>query len=296
MSDQQPFDPARPVAIVGTGTMGTKVAWACARAGLPTRLVDSLPGRAAEARERAIGWSDGEEKARVAAHLVACDSLAAAVDGVQLAFENVPEKLALKEAVLAEVGALAPAGARMGSNASSITCTPLARASGRPALFFNMNFTDPRTDRLTELMVSPLTAPATRDFALAWARHLGMIPIECRKEQLGYSFNRLWRAIKQEVLRQIEEGYATPESIDRAWMLTFGTPIGPCGIMDEIGLGTVLSIEKVYHAESGQERDRPPAFLERMVAEGRLGVATGRGFYEHPDPAWRRAGFLEGEG
>jgi 3-hydroxybutyryl-CoA dehydrogenase len=223
------------------------------------------------------------------------ESLDAALAGVQLAFENVPERLALKQTVHAELGAKAPREAYLGSNASSITCTPLATASGRADRFFNMNFTDPRTDRLTELMTCAATAPETRAFAKAWAGHIGMIPIEVRKEQLGYSFNRLWRVIKQETLRQIAEGYATPESIDRAWMLTFGTEIGPCGIMDEIGLHTVLAVERVYYAESGDPRDRPAAFLEEMVRDGKLGVASGQGFYAHPNPAYRMPRFLEGE-
>jgi 3-hydroxyacyl-CoA dehydrogenase len=289
------FDPNLPVAIIGAGVMGTKVAWACARADLPTRLFDSVPGKAAASVQTAVAWSAGDERRRILHRLVPVGSLEAALDGVQLAFENVPERLDLKEAVLAELGTKAPADAFIGSNASSLTPTPLAAASGRPARFFNLNFTDPRSDRLTELMTAADATPATRDFAKAWARHLGMIPIEVMKEQLGYSFNRLWRVIKQEVLRQIDEGYATPASIDRAWMLTFGTAMGSCGIMDEIGLHSVLAIERVYHAASGAARDRPPAFLERMVAAGRLGVVAGEGFYRHPDPAYRRAGFLDGD-
>lgn len=291
----RPFDPRAPVAIVGAGVMGTKVAWACARAGIETRLYDSAPGKAAEAAERARGWGEGGERALVAQHLHPVANLGEALEGVQLAFENVPERVELKRAVLAEIGRLAPAEAFMGSNASSIPCTPLAEASGRPERFFNLNFTDPRTDRLTELMAAAATAPETKAFAKAWARAIGMIPIECRKEQLGYSFNRLWRVIKKEVLRQIAEGYATPDSIDRAWMLTFGTDIGPCGIMDEIGLHTVLGIEKVYQQASGDPWDAPPAFLEAMVREGKLGVASGEGFYRHPDPAYRQPGFLARE-
>jgi len=288
------FDASRPVAIIGAGVMGTKVAWACARADIPTRLFDSAPGKAEGALRTAAAWSQGDERQRILRRLVPVGSLDAALSGVQLAFENVPERLDLKQAILAEIGAKAPEDAFIGSNASAITPTPLGAASGRPERFFNLNFTDPRTDRLTELMTAAAAAPETRDFAKTWARHLGMIPIEVMTEQLGYSFNRLWRVVKQEVLRQIAEGYATSHSIDRAWMLTFGTAMGPCGLMDEVGLHSVLAIERVYHATSGEARDRPPAFLERMVEAGRLGVVAGEGFYHHPDPAYRRAGFLEG--
>jgi 3-hydroxybutyryl-CoA dehydrogenase len=288
------FDPARPVAVIGAGVMGTKVAWACARSGLPTRLFDSAPGKAAEARLRAATWGTDAERQRILDLLVVAERLADAVAGVQLAFENAPERLDLKHAVLAAIGTAAPGDAYIGTNASSLTPTSLAAASGRPERFFNLNFSDPRTDRLTELMTAADAALETREFAKEWARHIGMVPVEVMKEQLGYSFNRLWRVIKQEALRQIAEGYATPDSIDRSWMLIFGTAMGPCGLMDEVGLHSVLAIERIYHAASGEPRDRPPEFLERMVAEGRLGVASGEGFYRHPDPAYRRPGFLEG--
>jgi 3-hydroxybutyryl-CoA dehydrogenase len=122
-----------------------------------------------------------------------------------------------------------------------------------------------------------------------------MVPLLCRKEQMGYSFNRLWRAIKKEVLRQIEEGYATPDDIDRAWMLIFGMPLGPCGIMDQISLPSVAKVEHQYALASGDAKDEAPPFLHRMIAEGRTGERAGQGFYRYPDPAYRRPGWLEGE-
>ena len=294
--DYPVFDPARRIAILGAGVMGTKVAWACARAGIPTALYDSQAGKPADSRRLALTWSQGAEQARLAANLVACDDLDAALAGAQLAFENVPEDLGLKQGLLAEVGRRLAPGALMGSNASSLTCTPLAEASGRAALFFNMNFSDPRDSRLVEIMLSPASDPRAADFAAAWARAIGMVPLLCRKEQMGYSFNRLWRAIKKEVLRQIEEGYATPADIDRAWMLIFGMPLGPCGIMDQISLPSVAKVEHQYALDSGDPADEAPPFLHRMIAEGRLGERVGRGFYDYPDPAYRRPGWLEGPG
>lgn len=290
-----PFDPARPVTIVGAGVMGTKVAWACARAGLETRFFDIEPGKAVRSRDRALGWSEGAEQKAVRQNLIAVDDSVVALDGSQLVFENVPEKLDLKRSVLADLSAGVPASAYVGSNASSLLCSPLAEACARPARFFCLNFTDPRSQRLVELMGCKLTDVGTFGFARRWSRHIGMVPVQVRKEQLGYSFNRLWRVIKKEVLRQIAEGYASPEDIDRAWMLTFGTRYGPCGLMDEIGLHSVRNVERVYYAHSGDEADRPPEFLEKMIAQNLLGEITGQGFYSYPDPEFGRSGFLEGE-
>ena len=155
------FDPAAPVANIGMGVMGTKVAWACARAALPTRVFDIDAGKAKASRELALTWSAGAERETVACSMVVAETLPEALDGAQLAFENVPENWELKRKVLREIGGLLPEAAYMGTNASSLTCSPLAQASGRPDRFFNLNFTDPRTSKLVELMTCSVTAPAT---------------------------------------------------------------------------------------------------------------------------------------
>ncbi len=288
------FDPAKPVAIIGTGVMGAKVAWVCAKSGLETRVFDIDHASALLAKERALGWSSGVNHELVNNNFLVCESIEEALSGAQLAFENVPEKLALKSQVLKEVSSKLAPEAFMGTNASSITCTPLGEASGRPERFFNLNFSDPLESPMVELMGSPKTAPETIQFAKDWAATIGALCLHVQKEQLGYSFNRLWRVIKKETLRQISEGYTTAEDIDRAWMLSFGTDIGPCGIMDEIGLHTVLSIEEVYFKNTKDISDKPPSFLYDMVEKGLTGRLKGQGFYNYPKPSYREDSFLKG--
>ena len=288
------FDPTRPIAVIGCGVMGAKVAWACARIGIKTCAFDTS-GPVLEAALGAIhGWSEGDERRLLTESLSFTTDLGRALDGAQLAFENVPEVLELKQKVHADIGRRLNADAYMGSNTSSLLCTPLADASGRPESFFNMNFTDPRSQGLVEIMGGSKTAPETIAFALDWAKAIDMIPILTRTEQMGYSFNRLWRAIKKEVLQQWGRGAGTPEDIDRAWMLTFGMSYGPFGLMDQVGLATILKIEERYFEASGDEADRPPGALYDKVARGELGVATGKGFYSYPEPAYKRPGWLRG--
>ena len=289
------FSPDAPVAIIGTGVMGTKVAWATARVGIPVRAYDVDLDKTRAAIDRALGWSDGDERATVAKHLRPAETLEQALDGAQLAFENVPEDPVLKRDVLGRIDRLLDQASYIGTNTSSMLCSTLSAATQRPDRFFALNFSDPRYMRLVELMGSADTAPATLEFARRWARAIGMVPIQMGKEQMGYAFNRLWRVIKKEVLRQIAEGYTTPRDIDRAWMLAFGMPYGPCGLMDEIGLDSVRKIEENYFRASGDPTDRPPAFLIEMIERGEKGLPTGRGFYWHPDPEFQRPGFLEGQ-
>ena len=231
----------RKVAKIGVGVMGSNVAWACVVNGLEIYLFDQSAGQLKSAMEKIKGWLfNGKlsaEEARAAWNrLHPCASLTEALSGVDLAFESVYEDLEVKKKAHAEIGRLAPPHVLMGSNASSLLCTPLAEASGRPDRFFNMNFTDPHTEQLVELMWNPKTSEATQKAALGWARTLKMVPIVCKKELMGYSFNRVWRAIKKEVLYVTDLGACDPQDIDRAWILSFGTPMGPFGMMDQIGL------------------------------------------------------------
>jgi 3-hydroxybutyryl-CoA dehydrogenase len=286
MTSYRSFDPTAPIAIIGTGVMGSKVAWACARAGIPIRAYDVSRDILHHSLEQALTWSDGEELEILRANLHACEELGDALNGVQLAFENVPEKLDLKQKVLADIGQRLAPESYMGSNTSALRCSPLAHASGRPDRFFNLNWSDPRFMQLVELMGCAQTAPEANEFAKEWMRHVRMVPIHVKKEQMGYSFNRVWRVIKKEVLRQIAEGVIDPHDIDRAWMLAFGTSFGPCGLMDMVSMPSVKNIELAYYYDTDDPSDRPPAFLDDMIEEGKCGQKTAEGFYTYPNPAY----------
>ena len=176
---------------------------------------------------------------------------------------------------------------------NSIPGSRLADATRRPEKVFNFNWGH-LGDVKVELMPHPGTAPATMDLAEEFVRALGLVPIRDRVEILGYGSNRIWRAVKKEVLHVIDAGVLSPQDIDRAWMLDWEVPIGPCGLMDRIGLDVVRDIELVYYRETGDPSDQPPPFLSELIQAGKLGVKSGVGFYSYPDPAYREPGFLEG--
>ena len=133
------FDSGRPVLIIGTGVMGSLVAWACARSGMPVHAFDAETGRAQAALDECLGWSPEDEQRIVKTNFQVFDNLEQASSGVQLAFENTYEDLAVKTEILGRVARLLPPHVFMGSNASSLPSSPLAEASGRPDRFFNIN-------------------------------------------------------------------------------------------------------------------------------------------------------------
>jgi 3-hydroxybutyryl-CoA dehydrogenase len=102
-----------------------------------------------------------------------------------------------------------------------------------------------------------------------------MLPLRIRKESTGFIFNRVWRAIKKETLKVVEAGVATHEDVDRAWMIMYGTPYGPFGQMDAIGLDVVQDIEQHYARESADPADLPPPILSRSQISRRRGINGG---------------------
>src|SRR5690606_35746553 len=123
---------------------------------------------------------------------------------------------------------------------------------------------------------------------------MGLLAIMVRKENTGFVFNCIWRAVKKESLRLLDQGVASVEDIDRTWMIQMESDMGPFAMMDRIGLDVVRDIEQVYCEESGDPRDAPPRVLQDKIARGELGIKTGRGFYNYPDAAWQMPGFLKG--
>ena len=290
------------VGIIGAGTMGRRIAFSCLASGVETRLFDVEPRAAAEAEhavrslfEKGIaGGRLDRGKAEASLSLLSFSpSLRDCVSGVGLVIECVPENIGLKRRVFADIDRHAGPGTLIGTNTSSIPGSKLADATGRPEKVFNFNFGPPE-DLKVEVMGHPGTAPETIEAALRFVREIGLVPILVRKEIMGYAGNRVWRAIKKEVLFLLDGGYATAEDIDRGWMLEWGTAMGPCGLMDKIGLDVVRDIELIYYGASQDPSDRPPQLLLGMVEQGQLGVKSGEGFYRYPHPAYEDPSWLQG--
>lgn len=289
------------VAVIGAGTMGRRIAFDCVRCGLRTRLFDAAPGVAHDAVQwvrstmnqwRQEGRLTAEIADRALSLLEASQDLAQCAHDADIAIESVPENVALKRSVFAELDRALPPNALIVSNTSAIPASRLASATTRAERVLNVNFGH-LGHRKVELMGHAGTALEAIATTRAFLRELGLVPIVVRGESVGYATNRVWRAVKKEVLKLLDRGLVSAEDIDRGWMLDWGVDVGPCGLMDHIGLDVVRDIELIYYDESGDENDRPPAFLDGMIAAGKLGTKSGEGFYRYPNPSYEQPGFLD---
>jgi 3-hydroxybutyryl-CoA dehydrogenase len=157
----------------------------------------------------------------------------------------------------------------------------------------NMHFFAPIWVRtMVELMTCGQTAESVLQRAQAFGQELGLVAPILRTESKGFIINRIWRAVKRESLRVMDEGVASPEDIDRLWMIFFQTEYAPFGIMDMVGLDVVRDIEWSYQRETLDPTDKPSPGLAKMIEQGKLGEKSGRGFYSHPNPAYSQPGFI----
>lgn len=278
------------VAVIGCGTLGSQIAFTLAALGnYHVKIFDTNSQVVQQAREKMQGWissvrsehgSDIDE-ARLSDLLIMPSSLEEAVNDVELVIEAIPEDLEMKRALFARMSLLT-SDTILATNSSSLKSRYLADVTANPQRLLNAHFyLDPWKHNPVELMSCGQTDPDVMQRTASILRTAKLDPILLQVESTGLLFNRIWRSVKRECLRVIAEGVGKPEEIDKMWRANYSTPVGPCQLMDMIGLDVVLAIERIYAAESSDPNDVPPAFLEELVKNGKLGKKTGEGFYRY---------------
>jgi 3-hydroxybutyryl-CoA dehydrogenase len=275
--------------VIGAGTMGHGIAQAAATAGYSVTLVDTTMELARAGLDRIAanlaegvrrGKVDPRASAETLARITPERNLATAAAGVRLAIEAVPERLELKRAVLVALAEAAPAEALLASNTSSLSITELQRSTARPERVLGLHFFNPvHSNPLVEVVRGQDTSGSALEHALEFVARLGKEAVVVN-DSPGFATSRLGVLLGLEAMRMVEEGVASAADIDRAMELGYRHPMGPLRLSDLVGLDVRLDIARHLFNELGREQFRPPAILERLVAEGRLGKKSGTGFYE----------------
>ena len=295
--------PIEKICVVGAGYMGNQIALQCVAHGFRVRIHDaseeSLQNSHAALsgfldRMIADGFAAPDQRQNILNRIQRTTALPEAVTDVDLVIEAISEDVSVKREVFRQLDEICPHDVIFATNSSSIRISRIESATERPDRLLNAHFVQPIWKHpFVELMRGSSTSDVTLNAVKSFMESIGVLPVLVRKESTGFIFNRIWRAVKKEALKVVDQGIATVEDVDRTWMIQMETPMGPLGTMDIIGLDVVRDIEMVYYEESGDPTDAPPGVLLDKIANGELGVKTGKGFYTYPNPSWQRPDFLK---
>ena len=280
------------VGVIGLGTMGAGIAEVVARHGYAVVAVEAdeealARGRASvegsTARAVAREKLTAEEQSQLLARISFTTDLGA-LSTADLVIEAVTEKLELKQELLARVDAIAPAGAILASNTSSLSVTDIAVSTQRPANVVGIHFFNPApVQAFVEIVRTVVTSQDTIDASVEFARSLGKEPVVV-DDKAGFIANALLFGYLNHAVSMYESRYATREDIDAAMRLGCGYPMGPLMLLDLIGLDTAYEILDTMYKQGRDRLHAPSPILKQMVTAGHRGRKSGRGFYAYEAP------------
>lgn len=269
--------------------MGTGIAEAVAVAGLPVVVRDVDEASLARAAERVDvslaravrGGKLSESSAREVRERIELTTTLETLGAADLVVEAVPEIEALKLEVMGAIDAVVADHAIVASNTSSIPIAELAQAVSDPSRVLGLHFFSPvPVMPLVEVVVALDTSSGTVERARRFIERLGKRPIET-KDRSGFIVNMLLVPYLMAAVRMYEEGFASREDIDNGMKLGCGHPMGPLTLCDFIGLDVLYAVCDSLYEEFKRDEYAPPPLMKRMVASGRLGRKSGRGFYDY---------------
>ena len=281
------------VAVLGGGLMGSGIAESVARAGLEvtSRDVDeaAVAGagtRIAASLHRAVsgGKLSAEDAEEMRRRIILTHDFEQIADA-DLVIEAVPENAELKANILAQVAGLVSEDALIASNTSSIPIAQLAAGLPRPDRVLGLHFFSPvPVMPLVEVVTALDTSEETVESAKAFAEAIGKRAI-VTKDRSGFIVNMLLVPYLMAAVRMYEDGFASREDIDEGMRQGCGHPMGPLTLCDFIGLDVLQAVCDSLYDELRRPEYAAPALLKRMIAAGRLGRKSGRGFYDYAPAA-----------
>jgi 3-hydroxyacyl-CoA dehydrogenase len=283
-------------AVVGAGTMGGEIAQVIASAGVPVVLkdvkqefVDAGLQKAREVTGAQLQRLVSKEKISQEDADSQLEELLGRIEGtldydgfgqVDFVIEAVPERMPVKQAVFAELDAVTPGHAILASNTSSLSITEMGGATARPDKVVGFHFFYPASMmRLVEVIEGEDTSEETLQAAANFVQQIRKTAIRCG-EAPGFVVNRILNSATSEVWRVVDEEGISYEDADAAIKDSGVAPVGPYHLVDLLGLDTVLHVAEHLYESYGERFYVSPA-MQALVAEGNLGVKTGKGFYEH---------------
>jgi len=279
----------RKVGLVGLGTMGAGIAQVSVQSGFETvgrEISNELGERGRATIDRYL--SRGVEKGRMTevdrkaalARLTLTTDLADLAD-CDLVIEAVLEDLELNRETFAELDRVTRPEAVLATNTSALSVAEIAEATGRPQRVVGMHFFNPAPVLpLVEIVRTSKSSDDAVDAAYAWAERAGKQPVACN-DTPGFIVNRILIPLLNDCVRVLDEAGVEPQEMDKAMTNGAGWPLGPCALIDLIGVDVHVHASEALHGKLDEARMAPPDRLVEMQREGRLGRKTGHGFYDY---------------
>jgi len=291
--------------VLGAGVLGGQIAWHSAYMGKDVVVYDLFEealGRCRVAHEqyseiyRADLGACDEQLEQARQRLRYSTDLADAVAQADLVIEAVPEIPEVKTQVCCRLAPLLQPHCLIATNSSTLLPSDFAEDTGRPAQYCALHFANLIWSmNVAEIMAHAGTAEPTLRAIAAFAIEIGMVPIPIQKPQNGYVLNSLLVPLLGAAQTLVTNGISTPEMVDRTYMITNrGVALGPFGIMDVIGMKTCYDVLNYWgHQHSDAQTLRNAAYIkEQLIDQGKMGLQTGSGYYQYPNPAYAAPDFL----
>jgi 3-hydroxybutyryl-CoA dehydrogenase len=281
----------RTVGVVGLGAMGAGIAQLCVEAGFQTigREVSAELGEKGRDRighflTRKVEKGQLEQSARDEAmgRLALTTGLDAFAE-CDLVLEAIVEELEPKRELFAELDRICRPDAVLATNTSALSVTEIAAATSRPGRVVGMHFVNPAPLMpLVEIVRAELTADEPFETAFAFGERIGKTPIRCH-DTPGFVVNRVLIPLLNDCIRVLDEAGVTPEDVDKGMKHGAGWPMGPCALVDLVGIDVHVHASEALYAALREPRMAPPPRLVRMAQAGLLGRKSGRGFYSYEE-------------
>ena len=292
--------------VCGGGVLGGQIAWHSAYMGKNVIVFDvsddaldaclGAHGNYGQIYQRDVGASPESVDAAPARVSYTTD-LSRAVADAHVVIEAIPEVPEIKLDFYAKLSPALPADTIIATNSSTLLPSMFAEATGRPDKFCALHFANMIwAVNLAEVMGHPGTSEETLTDITRFAIEIGMVPIPLRKEQNGYVINSLLIPLLHAAQTLVTNRVSDPETVDRTYMImNRGVQSGPFGAIDFIGMGTMVNIFDYWGNENNDTQMLANAayLKENFLDKGHLGLQTGRGYYNYPNPAYGVEGFLE---
>lgn len=293
------------ITVAGSGVLGSQIAYQIAFKGFNVTVYDINDEALERAKERIqnlkpryqadLGASEADVNAAVGRITFQSDLSAAAADA-DLVIEAIPEVVQIKTDFYKQLGEAAPEHTVFATNSSTLLPSQFAEATGRPGKFLALHFANEIWKNNTaEIMKHSGTNGDVFDAVIAFAKSIGMVALPIHKEQPGYILNSLLVPLLEAAQLLLVKEVADVETIDKTWMVATGAPMGPFGILDVVGINTAYNIGLAKAKATGNPNFEKIATImkEQYIDKGKLGAATGEGFYQYPNPSFAQPDFLK---